>query len=86
MLKIVNLEERRDLLNEVTSWLWKEWGTEKNYIFFKNLVEYSLNVEDIPQMFVALLDDAPIGAVGLWRNDLKSRKDLYPWLGGLFVC
>ncbi len=26
-----------------------------------------------------------LGTVSLWRNDLQSRQDLTPWLGGLYV-
>lgn len=39
----------------------------------------------LPLTFIALLDNELVGTVGLWRSDLMSRQDLYPWLSALFV-
>lgn len=69
----------------VINWLWKEWGNEKNYSYYKSIVESSLDKENLPQTFIALMDDEPVGTVGLWRCDLMSRQDLFPWLACLYV-
>lgn len=39
----------------------------------------------LPLTFIALLDNELVGTVGLWRGDLLSRQDLYPWLSALYV-
>lgn len=85
MLDIIDLNHRKDLIEIVAHWTWQEWGTENNYLFFKDLVQYSLNENSISQTFVALLDGEPVGTVSLIKNDLKSRQDLSPWLASLYI-
>lgn len=41
--------------------------------------------DKLPLTFIALLDKKLVGTIGLWRSDLVSRQDLYPWLSALFV-
>jgi GNAT superfamily N-acetyltransferase len=86
MVKIVDLHTRKDLIDVVAHWTWKEWGTENNFLFFKDLVKFSLNEDDIPQTYIALIDETPIGTVSLIKNDLKSRQDLSPWLASLYIA
>lgn len=37
------------------------------------------------ETFVLFNGQRPAGTAGLMRNDLESRPDLTPWLGGLYV-
>ncbi|MCC5910010.1 MAG: GNAT family N-acetyltransferase [Clostridiaceae bacterium] len=85
MLVIKHLSECKEHMDLVTHWLWREWGNEKNYRSYKSIIENSLSEDNLPQTFVALIDDKPVGTVGLWRCDLMSRQDLYPWLASLYV-
>ncbi|SDK36539.1 GNAT family N-acetyltransferase [Natronincola ferrireducens] len=82
---IKHLSESKEHMELVINWLWKEWGNEKNYSYYKSIVESSLDKENLPQTFIALMDDEPVGTVGLWRCDLMSRQDLFPWLACLYV-
>jgi GNAT superfamily N-acetyltransferase len=86
MIEIVNMAYKKELTYTVIDWLWQEWGNINNYRFFEDLVKNSDCPHDIPQTFVALMGGLPVGTVSLWRNDLKSRQDFYPWLGALFVA
>ena len=36
-------------------------------------------------MYIAVYKNEVIGVVSLWRNDLTSRQDLYPWMATLYV-
>lgn len=45
----------------------------------------SLRKNQLPLTFIALMDNKLVGTIGLWRSDLLSRQDLYPWLSALFV-
>lgn len=85
VLKIVSAGMNKKYINIVVSWLWNEWGSDVNFKYFEAVVNNSLNENDIPSTFIAVLDNIPAGTVSLWRNDLKSRQDLYPWLSGLYV-
>ena len=88
MISIWNLKEKTHFINEVISYLWKEWGTENNYIFveriIKNITQSQTN--DLPQVYIATKNNKLVGIITLLRNDLKSRQDLFPWLACLYVC
>ena len=84
-MKIINLSARPEFKEQVTDWLWQAFGSENSRDFFASIVNSSLRPEGLPVTFVALLDDKPVGTVGLWRCDLISRQDLYPWLAALYI-
>lgn len=86
IMKIVieNLSYHREYLDIVVDWLYSKWGNN-NYNYWKSWVESSLSVYDVPQTFVILVDGEIAGTYSLWRCDLQSRQDLFPWFGGLYV-
>ncbi len=86
-MKITNLKDRPEFIDEVVSCLWKQWGTEKNENFYKSLIKSIINSEseDVPQAYIAMEEDKFVGVVTLLRSDLKSRQDLFPWLACLYV-
>lgn len=45
----------------------------------------SVTKNNLPLTFIALADNELVGTIVLWRSDLVSRQDLYPWLSALFV-
>lgn len=87
LIEIVNLIEEPQYINEVSEWIWKEWeeshGAKLEDSIYRT--KHSMNKDDIPQMYIAKLKDEVAGVVSLWRNDLKARQDLFPWLAALFV-
>ncbi|MBN1069477.1 GNAT family N-acetyltransferase [Clostridium botulinum] len=85
MLIIEHLADHKEYLDNVIDWLWKEFGNEDNYAFWESIVKNSLIKNQLPLTFIALMDNKLVGTVGLWRSDLLSRQDLYPWLSALFV-
>ncbi|SHH81862.1 GNAT family N-acetyltransferase [Clostridium intestinale] len=85
MLIIEHLVDHEECLDTVIDWLWKEFGNEDNYAFWESIVKNSLKKNLLPLTFIALMDNKPVGTVGLWRSDLLSRQDLCPWLSALFV-
>ncbi len=85
-MKIVALNNYMSHFETVVAWLWSEWGNEHNYLFWKYFVANSLSENAIPQIYIALDDFENImGTAGLWRCDLLSRQDVYPWFAGLYV-
>ncbi len=86
-IKFINLKERIEYLEEVAKLYWKEWSEDKGDtiegVIYRT--KYCLNVEDIPQTYIALHNNELVGMVSLWRNDLCARQDLYPWMAGLYV-
>lgn len=85
MIRILPLSEVPEHSELITDWLFQAFGSENSRDFFASIVNSSLRPESLPVTFVALLDDKPVGTVGLWRCDLISRQDLYPWLAALYI-
>jgi len=85
-MKMLSVQKNNQtLINIVAKWLWSEWGSENNLNYWESWVESSTFIDKIPQTFVALESDKVVGTVSLWRCDLQSRQDIFPWLGGLYV-
>ena len=71
----------------VTEWLWRAFGGETlPQAFFASIVEHSQTPGALPITFVAVEGARLLGTVGLWRCDLISRQDLYPWMAALYVA
>ncbi|NMM64578.1 GNAT family N-acetyltransferase [Clostridium sp. P21] len=85
MLIIEHLADHKEHIDTVTNWLWKEFGKENNREFFESIIKNSLIKDKLPLTFIALEDNELVGTIGLWRSDLVSRQDLFPWLSALFV-
>ncbi|WP_242874752.1 MULTISPECIES: GNAT family N-acetyltransferase [Clostridium] len=85
ILIIEHLADHKEYIDTVTNWIWREFGNENNYDFFESIIKNSLIKNKLPLTFVALEDNELVGTVGLWRSDLMSRQDLFPWLSALFV-
>jgi predicted N-acetyltransferase YhbS len=85
ILIIEHLADHKEHIDTVTNWLWKEFGNKNNYNFFQSIIRHSLIKSKLPLTFIALEDNELVGTIGLWRSDLVSRQDLYPWLSALFV-
>lgn len=84
-MNIVLLKECPEYKNQVIEWLNHEFGNESSYRFYKELIEHSMEKDKIPVTFIAIENGILLGTVGLWRGDLLSRQDLYPWVSALFV-
>ena len=84
-LRIVPLSEAVGHRETLIDWLWRAFGDEQSRDFFASIIDSGLAGSDLPVTFIALDGDRPVGTVGLWRCDLISRQDLFPWLAALYV-
>jgi predicted N-acetyltransferase YhbS len=82
---IVPLYDAPHFSEQVTDWLWQEFGDSLPRAFFASIIEHSQQPCQLPLTFVLLEGDRLLGTVGLWRCDLISRQDLFPWLAALYV-
>ena len=83
--KIEHLAQHKDQIHKVARWLCDEFGKKDSMGFYKSILNHSLSETNLPQTFLALDEGKPVGTVGLWRCDMVSRQDLYPWLAALYV-
>lgn len=84
-MKIQPLYAAPQYAEQVTDWLWQAFGTSDSRDFFTSIVATSQREGEMPLTFVAIEGDKLVGTVGLWRCDLISRQDLYPWLAALYI-
>ncbi|AOR23833.1 GNAT family N-acetyltransferase [Clostridium taeniosporum] len=85
MLKIAYLADYKENSKTIINWLWSEFGNETNHDFYEIIIKHSFKKNTLPLTFIALLDNELVGTISLWRTDLISRQDLYPWLSALYV-
>lgn len=81
---IEELRKYPQYISIVVEWLYKEWGN-CNKSYWESWVQYSLQVNDIPKTYILFVNNHIAGTYSLWRCDLQSRQDLFPWFGGLYV-
>lgn len=86
-IKVVNLKDYPEYIEEVSSWVWKEWssshGAKLEDIIYRT--KHSIKEDTIPMMFIALINKEAVGVVSLWNNDLTARQDLSPWMATLYI-
>lgn len=85
-VRILPLSEAPEYTSEVAKALYEEFArpTETEN-FFQEMIENSNKDYPLPKTFIALIGDNFVGTVGLWRSDLMSRQDIFPWLALLYV-
>ncbi|SFT82023.1 Acetyltransferase (GNAT) family protein [Kosakonia arachidis] len=84
-MKILPLYEVPHFATQVIEWLWHEFGYSLPRNFFASIIDHSQMPGALPLTFVLVDGDELLATVGLWRCDLISRQDLFPWLAALYV-
>ncbi|ADO47162.1 GNAT family N-acetyltransferase [[Enterobacter] lignolyticus] len=85
-MKIQPLYDVPHHARQVTDWLWQAFGgVAQPRELFASIVEHSQTPDALPLTFVLTDADTPLATVGLWRCDLLSRQDLFPWMAALYV-
>lgn len=85
-MKPIELSTQPDLLPQAITYFHKKWGSDSNYIFYKDCIEHSIqNASTLPKFYVVLEDEQIIGSYALLTNDIISRQDLMPWFACLYV-
>lgn len=84
-MKILPLYDAPHFAAQVTDWLWQAFGDGLPREFFASIIRHSQTPGQLPLTWVAVEGEQALGTVGLWRCDLISRQDLFPWLAALYV-
>lgn len=87
MIEIVTIDDRPDLAPIVAEWIYHEWGMDDGYSLEETIkyISAASPRSPIPQTFVLLVDDKPVGTSSFVADDLKERPDLTPWLASVYV-
>ena len=85
-MEIELITKESGLLKKGVDYIWKHWGSESNFNFYKDCIENSVSDnESIPKFYLMLDEDKIIGCYALLTNDIISRQDLMPWFACLYV-
>ena len=92
MLKIYNIEEKQEYLEEVASLTQKEWG-EQNLSKKQFCEKVNKKIEKIKKLFknryyckLVLLDnDKLVGFISIFPTDGEEKKELSPWYSTMYV-
>lgn len=88
-MKIIRLEDDNNFIFEkICEWNYNWWGRRdgKSVEEVRCNLKHSLNKHRLPQTFVALIGEEPVGMYQLAMfDDLDSRPDIYPWLINVYV-
>lgn len=77
------VENRPVLVPKIAAWVWREWGYASVSDCASDLTRSRRG--SIPSRYIALRHVNPAGIVNLIECNLPPRRDLSPWLAGLYV-
>ena len=84
--RIVAVAGQPDLARLVAEWRVRAFFDHPGGYTVEQMMALILAPAGGPNATFVLFDGAqPVGTAGLMRDDLDSRPDLTPWLGGLYV-
>jgi N-acetylglutamate synthase-like GNAT family acetyltransferase len=88
-MKIENLADHLNCVPIIARWTFEEWSymlPGEAVADIEKRVAQRANRDEIPMTLVAIADERIVGTVCLKHSDMKTRMDLSPWLGGLYVA
>ena len=90
-MKIYNIKDRQDYIEEVAILTQNEWGKYSNKDDFKNRIKNKIkkikdNLENPYYCKLILLDeDKLVGFISIFPSDGDERQDLTPWYATMYV-
>lgn len=88
-MKIIKLESsNNEVFNKICDWNYNWWGKRDNNSIeqVRCYMEHSLCKNRVPQIFVAIENNEPVGMYQFaMSDDLDTRPDIYPWLVNVYV-
>jgi predicted N-acetyltransferase YhbS len=87
-MRIELLADHRDALPTLAQWYYNEWSHFRpgwTVQDFADSIAERAHADRVPLTFVALEGQELIGTVCLDAHDMDTRRNLSPWLAGLYV-
>ncbi|MCI4318604.1 MAG: GNAT family N-acetyltransferase [Thermoplasmata archaeon] len=87
-IRIEPMVDHPSALESVVGWQWAEFGFEDPG---GSAAEWCADLlatfsrDEVPLGYLAMEGDQPVGSSELIEHDLRSRRDLTPWLAGVIV-
>ena len=87
-VRISYLIDHPEYIPPLAQWLFEQWDAilgEKTPDARTKKLNAHMNRDELPIAWVAHANGQLLGTAALRVHDLEERKDLTPWLGGVFV-
>jgi GNAT superfamily N-acetyltransferase len=87
--RLTLLADYPELAPMLAKWHWEEWGHLAPNRPLEQWIERMadrVNRDQIPLTVIAFEEDQPVGLASLVIYDMDTRKDLSPWLAGVYVA
>ncbi len=87
MTEIVYLADHPEHIHTIAEWIYNQWADKSKKTLNEVIESFKKRCvkNKIPLTLIALADNECVGTVTIYKNDLKTRKNLEPWLGSLYV-
>ncbi|MGN0643064.1 MAG: GNAT family N-acetyltransferase [Huintestinicola sp.] len=82
--KIVNINDRRDIIPKLSEWFHEKWGFPAQ-AYLDSMNECIRQSSPVPQWYAVLDKDMIIAGLGVIENDFHDRKDLSPNVCSVYV-
>jgi predicted N-acetyltransferase YhbS len=86
-MEIRFLSSNDNEIKQVATWIYNEWGyvnPDNSVVKIANQISLRSNSKSVPLTLVAIETEI-VGTVSLVENEFKSRPELTPFLGSLYV-
>ena len=87
-VEIDYLANHPDHVPVLAGWFWDQWRafyTDRTQADVEQSIRERLSVDRIPLALIALQGGRPVGTVCLKHHDMDTRRELGPWLAGMYV-
>ena len=85
---IEHLADHVETIPQLATWLLAEWGhllPQETPASMAAIIAGRTDRTRVPQTFVALDGDRPVGMASVEAHDMVTRPELTPWLSGVYV-
>ncbi|MFI8417616.1 GNAT family N-acetyltransferase [Serratia sp. NPDC078593] len=85
--RIVQLSEYPHYADVCAAWAFGQWGCQRGGSLERTRQRFALSSQPSTDHFTLLMIDGqrPLAMASLWPSDDRHRRDLSPWLAGVFV-
>jgi GNAT superfamily N-acetyltransferase len=87
-IRIVLLSNVPHFVSTVAGWHWEAWGAgdpDSSPDSWAANLRRSSEAAGIPETWIAVAGDEPVGSVALLASDMATHPELTPWLAALYV-
>ncbi|UQZ88100.1 GNAT family N-acetyltransferase [Deltaproteobacteria bacterium Smac51] len=84
-VRIVSVRQEPEYAGEAIKYIQQCWP-EVLPVIYEDCIRHSLQAKaPLPQWYLLMDNQRPIGCCGLITNDFISRSDLYPWICAVYI-